>query len=192
MNLEVDKYNDSDYLIDREEYIEGLDKEEKIIILEKFLKEMDHIFQKTKINNTKERNALRELISEYKQQEQKYLDEVDKHVDIVLLYNRLLNKIKSYDKELENARKINEEHQKINGELREKVRKLEKENSTLKNFTSDLFNEDITQTFICKDKIKDKIEELKQAFENTNKDRWKTVYTVQIEILQRLLQEEDK
>lgn len=157
MNLEVDKYNDSDYLIEREESINGLEKEEKI------------------------------------NWEQMYLDEVDKHVDIVLLYNGLLNKIKSYDKELENARKINEEHQKINGELREKVRKLEKENSTLKNFTSDLFNEDITQTFICKDKIKDKIEELKQALENTNKDRWKAVYTVQIEILQALLQEsEDK
>lgn len=157
MNLEVDKYNDSDYLIEREESINGLEKEEKI------------------------------------NWEQMYLDEVDKHVDVVLLYNGLLNKIKSYDKELENARKINEEHQKINGELREKVRKLEKENSTLKNFTSDLFNEDITQTFICKDKIKDKIEELKQALENTNKDRWKAVYTVQIEILQALLQErEDK
>lgn len=177
MNLEVDKYNDSDYLIEREESINGLEKEEKI------------------------------------NWEQMYLDEVDKHVDVVLLYNSLLNKIKSYDKELENARKINEEHRKENAELmkainvvekekgewiedcnnlKEKVRKLEKENSTLKNFTSDLFNEDITQTFICKDKIKDKIEELKQALENTNKDRWKTVYTVQIEILQRLLQEEDK
>ena len=170
----------------------GVDKKDNLKILENFLKEMDDIFQKTKINNTKERNALRELISEYKQQKQMYLDEVDKHVDVVLLYNSLLNKIKSYDKELENARKINEEHRKENGLLRERVKKLEKENSTLKNFTSDLFNEDITQTFICKDKIKDKIEELKQALENTNKDRWKAVYTIQIEILQRLLQEEDK
>lgn len=92
----------------------GVDKEDNLKILEKFLKEMDDIFQKTKINNTKERNALRELISEYKQQEQKYLDEVDKHVDIVLLYNGLLDKIKNRIKELKIIQKENADEIKRN------------------------------------------------------------------------------
>lgn len=35
---------------------------------------------------------------------------------------------RSADRELENARKINKEHQKVNGELREKVKELEEEN----------------------------------------------------------------
>lgn len=99
-------------------------------------------------------------------------------------------------------KQINEEHQKTNGELREKVRKLEKENSTLKNFTSDLFNEDITETFMRKDKIKNKIEELKRQRrelgfkiyikrEDMIKDDKKIV--CKIKVLEELLQEsEDK
>lgn len=66
--------------------------EEDIKVLEIFLKEMNNVFQQTKINNTKERNALKNLLQDYARQKQ-----------------------------------INEEHQKINGELREKVKELEKE-----------------------------------------------------------------
>ena len=97
-------------------------------------------------------------------------------------------------------KQINEEHQKTNGELREKVRKLEKENSTLKNFTSDLLNEDITETFIRKDKIKNKIEELKRQRrelgfktyikrEDMIKDDKKNV--CKIKVLEELLQESE-
>ena len=71
--------------------------EEDIKVLEKMLETLEELFQLTKINNTKERNALRNLLTYYKRQKQ-----------------------------------INEEHQKVNGELREKVKELEKENHMFK------------------------------------------------------------
>lgn len=39
-----------------------------------------------------------------------------------------------------------------------RLKQLEKENKTLKNFTTDLFNEDVTETFIHKDEIKEKFD----------------------------------
>lgn len=132
MNLEVDKYNDSDYLIEREESINGLEKEEKI------------------------------------NWEQMYLDEVDKHVNVVLLYNSLLNKIKSYDKELENARKINEEHQKENGLLREKVKELEKQIEYDKTHIFTPMTIDLN--YIPKQNIVDKIQERKFELQQEYKD----------------------
>lgn len=107
----------TDYLINREDSIEyknGKDTnvgsiEEDIKVLKKLLETLEELFQLTKVNNTKERNALKNLLTDYEKQkeeskkyEQMYLDEVDKHVDIVLLYNGLLNKIKDKIKELEN------------------------------------------------------------------------------------------
>lgn len=99
----------TDYLINREDSIEyknGKDTnvgsiEEDIKVLKKLLETLEELFQLTKVNNTKERNALKNLLTDYEKQkeeskkyEQMYLDEVDKHVDVVLLYNGLLNKIK--------------------------------------------------------------------------------------------------
>lgn len=48
-----------------------------------------------------------------------------------------------------------------NKEIKEKVKKLEKENCTLKSFTSAIFNENIEKEFVPTQKIKDKIDELK-------------------------------
>ena len=91
------------------------------------------------------------------------------------------------DRELENARRINEEHKKENGELREKVKELEEELYSANKIVEEYLDG------IPKQKIKDKIEILRRAFENTNKDRWKNIYIMQIDILQELLQEsEDK
>ena len=86
-------------------------------------------------------------------------------------------------------KQINEEHRKINGELREKVKELEKENSTLKNFTSSIFNDTIERDFIPRQNIIDKIEELT----NTKGDFATYIATSErIKVLQELLQEEDK
>lgn len=38
------------------------------------------------------------------------------------------------------------------------IEKLEKENKTLKNFTSDIFNEDVEKEFIPKSKVKEKFQ----------------------------------
>ena len=62
-------------------------------------------------------------------------------------------------------KQINEEHQKINGELREKVKKLEKENNTLKNFTSSIFNDNVEKEFIPKKNIENIIDKLNKESE---------------------------
>lgn len=77
------------------------------------------------------------------------------------------------------------------GELREKVKKIEKENSTLKNFTSSIFNDNIEEEFIPKQKIKDKIEELRNDIKNQN-CRFPYIVEHKIDVLQELLLEEDK
>ena len=87
---------------------------------------------------------------------------------------------KTADRELENARRINEEHKKENGELREKVKELEEE----------LYSENkIIEEYldgVPKQKIKDKIEEIEKE-ENLY------AKTNIIKVLQELLQEsEDK
>lgn len=45
-------------------------------------------------------------------------------------------------------------------------KQLEEENKTLKNFTSDIFNEDITKEFIRKDKVKEVINSKCKAFQH--------------------------
>ena len=49
-----------------------------------------------------------------------------------------------------------------NKEIKEKVKKLEKENCTLKSFTSAIFNENIEKEFVPTQKIKDKIKEIEK------------------------------
>ena len=45
--------------------------EEDIKILENWLKELDYLFETTKINNTKERNALRNVLAEREQDKER-------------------------------------------------------------------------------------------------------------------------
>ena len=106
------------------------------------------------------------------------------------------------DRELKNAKQINEEHQKINGELREKVTKLEEENRELMSEYHNRIQEkiDLEQDLkILEQKIKDKIEELRNEKEQLRIEKrvlWDSgIYKIdlKIEILQELLQEsEDK
>ncbi len=89
---------------------------------------------------------------------------------------------KTANRELENAKKINKEHKRENGELREKVKKLEKKNNEIlnSNIGIDLSYDD----YIPKQKIEDKIEEIKKE-ENLY------ARTNIIKILEELLQVED-
>ena len=107
-------------------------------------------------------------------------------------------------------KQINEEHQKINGELREKVKELEKNIEKISESSSN--NEElieklnsgetftvnqlgfIKKNYIPKQKIKDKIEELKQDKESKYYDSFLEERDIEktIEFLQELLQEEAK
>lgn len=96
-------------------------------------------------------------------------------------------------------KQINEEHKKINGELREKVKELEAKLEFQK--FGDLDNiefEEYMNQFIPKQKIKEKIEELKNEKEQLRIDKnviWDSqIYKLdlKIQVLQELLQEEDK
>ena len=101
------------------------------------------------------------------------------------------------DRELKNARRINEEHQKINGELREKVKELEEQVEYDKTHIYTPLT--IQLNFIPKQKIEDKIEELKEENYQISLES-KVVFdtgimknNLKIQVLQELLQEsEDK
>ena len=73
----------------------------------------------------------------------------------------MASSIKNILKDYARQKQINEEHQKINGELREKVKELEKENHMFKNnkvLVSRYFK--LKDNSIPKQKIKDMFEEL--------------------------------
>ena len=104
------------------------------------------------------------------------------------------------DRELKNAKQINEEHQKINGELREKVKELDTKNYELLKdlYSANCIIADLTDS-IPKQKIKNKIEELiiqgnYKTFYNPNGRTHflKEESDYKIEVLQEVLQEEDK
>ena len=120
---------------------------------------------------------------------------------------------KTADRELENARRINEEHKRENGELRNKVKELERVidrgwlvyTEKLENQIADLkyFNRqkirEIEQNSIPKEVIEDKIDELKsqgnyRTFNNPNGRihflKEETDY--KIEALKELLQESEE
>ena len=63
---------------------------------------------------------------------------------------------------LEKLQKENEEKTTILLAGAEKIKQLEKENETLKNFVSGVVNENIEKDFIPVQKVKDKIEEIQE------------------------------
>ena len=75
--------------------------EEDIKVLENWLKELDELFEKTKINNTKERTALRNLIADNKRldKENQALFEAYNFNDT----NLLARILKEYRKEILNS-----------------------------------------------------------------------------------------
>ena len=104
---------------------------------------------------------------------------------------------RSSDREIQRQKQINEEHQKINGELRKKVKELEEENKLILNSKVgvDLSYED----YIPKQKIKDKIEELiiqgnYKTFYNPNGRTHflKEESDYKIEVLEKLLKESEE
>lgn len=125
------------------------------------------------------------------------------------------------DKDLKKAKQINEEHKKINGELRKKVKELEADLYSVNSIIDELIEvnkeleaklefkkwgdlddlrfEEYMNEFIPKQKIKDKIEELKELVEDFEKTdnigrfkRTKSIDYYKLEALEELLQEENK
>lgn len=81
--------------------IESLDIEEDIKILEDWLKELDDFFEKTRINNTKERNALRNVLAERKQDKVR-IKELEEENRILEFQNE---QVENYVKELKKYNK---------------------------------------------------------------------------------------
>ena len=123
----------------------------------------------------------------------------------LLFQDRLTNygkrkMINYYENEITRQKQINEEHQKINGELREKVKELENENISKQKAYDDCYCEyKHYKQFesISIQKIIEKIEELKKLIEKIKEDNQYSneipLYEHDIKLLEELLQEsEDK
>lgn len=99
---------------------------------------------------------------------------------------------RSADRELQRQKQINEEHQKINGELRERVKELEKENELILNskIGVDLSYDD----YVPRQKIKDKIKEIQEDRESKYYDNFLEERDIEktVQVLEELLQEEEK
>ena len=125
----------------------------------------------------------------------------EKTVDCINAIEHLIN---NYTRQ----KQINEEHQKINGELREKVKELDTKNDELLKdlYSANCIISDLIDS-IPKQKIKDKIEELdrkEQELQNSITEEEREEYEdanisfllcdieIRREVLQELLQEEDK
>ena len=173
-------YDDNDYLIAREECIEYKkvtdtnvgDIEEAIEIL---------------------KNAIRCNEKQFEELGTHILlqDDEQEAIKIVLANLEILCDMQiSADRELKNARKINEEHQKINAELREKVKKFEEEKKNRVNFQQKYI--EVTNLYlnsIPKQKIVDKMQERKFELQQEYKDFEDDEI---LQVLQELLQEENK
>ena len=119
-----------------------------------------------------------------------------KDVDDVAFCNAVEHILADYTRQ----KQINEEHQKINGELREKVKELENENISKQKAYDDCYCEyKHYKQFesISIQKIIEKIEELKKLIEKIKEDNQYSneipLYEHDIKLLEELLQEsEDK
>lgn len=122
-----------------------------------------------------------------------YYDEIKENFDddTIKFYEALRHILSDYTRQ----KQINEEHQKINGELREKVKELDTKNDELLKdlYSANCIISDLIDS-IPKQKIKNKIEELKQDKESKYYDSFLEERDIEktIEFLQELLQEEAK
>ena len=125
----------------------------------------------------------------------------------LLFQDRLTNygkrkMINYYENEITRQKQINEEHQKINGELRERIKELEEANKIFALEGSKVrLSLYIKENYIPKQKIKEKIEEVKQIRRELgfktylkrehmlNEDR---EIVIKIQVLQELLQESEE
>lgn len=101
----------------------------------------------------------------------------------------ILNLIEKQQKEIENLKEINKEHQKLNGELRDEIKR--------QGNTREIEEKYIEENFISKDKIREKIKELeenvKEFEEYWSRDprkfkRAKSIDFYKLEALQELLE----
>lgn len=128
------------------------------------------------------------------------IEEDINELKILLFQDRLTNYgkrklIDYYENKIARQKQINEEHQKINGELREKVKELDTKNDELLKdlYSANCIIADLIDS-ISTQKIKDKIEELKQDKENKYYDSFLEERDIEktIDILQELLQESEE
>lgn len=110
---------------------------------------------------------------------------------VEISYPRLQKAISNILSDYTRKKQINEEHQKINGELREKVKELEENNKT--QIMSPYY---VKENYIPKQVVKDKIKKLKNqisidiCIENNIEKHYELKYKIQI--LQELLEGESK
>lgn len=70
--------------------------------------------------------------------------------------------------------------------LKARNKKLEYENKTLKGFVSSIYNETPEEDYIPKSKVKEKIEELVNKIDGTNKG---FIYACQVDLLEELIED---
>ena len=120
-------------------------------------------------------------MSNLSEEEKKAIDEIDNSYD----YNT--GWVECEAKTWYIVTKLIERLQKENEYLREREEYLEKRRSDIIN----TFQNKVTGTTIPKDKIKDRIKELKEQLEHTNTMEWQSIIKKQIEVLEDLLKESD-
>ena len=113
-----------------------------------------------------------------------------------ILNEREKKALKNLLQDYTRQKQINEEHKKINGELRKKVKELEVLEDDMKDKRIVYIDEpEFKANYIPKQKIKDKIENLEKEYKKLEQSSdFIIADTIQpkIEVLQELLQEEDK
>ena len=131
--------------------------EDDVKVLENYLKELDDLFSRTHINNTKERNAIRNILSEREQDKARIKALEDKLQEI---NGYILTK--GIDEPLKTATQIECEYQ--------KQYIIQQEITRLKQYAKELMKEKQQLTTalldsIPKQKVKDKIEKLKKDYD---------------------------
>ena len=123
-----------------------------------------------------------------------WIPDISKTIDIDKTIKAIERILQDYTRQ----KQINEEYKKINGELREKVKKLENyinpSKARISYFDTKKGTNVVIEGFIPKQKIKDKIEELRKAYEKMEQSSdFIIADTIQpkIEILQSLLEESE-
>ena len=104
---------------------------------------------------------------------------------VEISYPRLQKAISNILSDYTRQKQINEEHKKINGELREQVKELEEENHIQRKQLNDVFD----RGFISKQVVKDIIDE--NGFEVYTRE-YGNVEVVSIDALQEFLEGESK
>lgn len=107
-----------------------------------------------------------------------WIPNIDRTIDVEKSIQCIENILSDYTRQ----KQINEEHQKINGELREKVKELEENNKT--QIMSPYY---VKENYIPKQVVIDKIEENKQILDKTNDGNLRERLYIENGIMKELL-----